>query len=160
MIGLITVGPRSNASASWETDHRDQRGSTANTSSRTLESTSVAPGGVTRRGSEFATISSVLIVTVPRPRMAPGERFALSGLDADETSAAVVELEVDLGARLDPELTSDRERDRDLSLAGYAHDPTPAGSNTGRYYFWPIFSRFRPCDLDGQRRARCDPPAR
>src|SRR5947199_10472665 len=101
MIGLISVGPRSSASASCVADHSLQRGSSVKRSSSTFESTTVPAAG----GLLVATGERHDLVGAHRDGSAAPhpacDGLSSRGLGAHQPCAAVIELEVNFGARLD-----------------------------------------------------------
>src|SRR5919198_5081410 len=160
MMGLISVGPRSSASASWASDHDDQRGSSVKMSSRTLESTSVPAVGPTSAfiagerhdllGGHGDVPAAAHALDDRRPAPAPG---------ADQPRTALVELELHLRAGLDAEPPPHGQGDGDLSLARHAHERTLALGITSWYYIHSvIFGRVDFGYLDPQCYAGVVPP--
>lgn len=92
-------------------------GSWVNRSSSTFESTSVPAGG----GLLVATGERHDLVDAHGDRATPAhppyDRLSCGGLDAHQPCAAAIDLEVDFGARLDPQLASHHQRNRHLSFA-------------------------------------------
>src|SRR6202167_1552108 len=125
---LSTIAPRWAACVSCSCDHDSQRGSSVKRSSRTLLSTNVSKLNRSPAGQSEDLLGAHLALagTAHATDLLGGS----GGVD-EQARAMIVELELDVAARLDAKRPPHRQRDRDLTLLRDPHAVRLASNTMG-----------------------------
>src|ERR1700754_2968308 len=121
MTWLTRTGPRSSAAASCLLDQSAHVGSLVIRSSSTFESTRVARSSSLTSGERHDLAGGQRHITPAEQRFDHSLTATTRTLGWDDASRAIVDHDVYLVARFEPELPAHLLRDGDLTLAGDTH---------------------------------------